>query len=240
MLARKEEILTKLKKYAKENDNTTPGETVFIEYADITIYDRMKYWSNYGELVREAGLTPNKFDKTKYKYEQLCKLFIKVMRNKNKWPTRGDLDVLHHRDSNFPNSATFYKKLGLSADLAKTIIKFVEDKDGYDDVVSICKSAIEKFGDKEDLSGEDFGYVYLGKRGALYKVGETVDLPRRKVQMETLQPDDFEYLHVIKTDDRKNVEGYWLNRFKKKIVKSEWFKLNSSDIKAFKRWKKIF
>ena len=65
----------------------TPSEKVFYEYAEIGIYDLKRCgYTNYGELVRDVGLPPNKFDKTKYNPDQLRNLFIKVIREERKWP----------------------------------------------------------------------------------------------------------------------------------------------------------
>ena len=78
----KEEIIKELQKYAKENGGKTPSEKVFYENTGVGVWDKMRHWSNYGELVHEAGLTRNKFDKIKYNHEQLCQIFIEVIREK--------------------------------------------------------------------------------------------------------------------------------------------------------------
>lgn len=59
----KEEIIKELQKCAKENSGKTPSEKMFHENTSVGKYDRMMHWPNYGELVREAELFPNKFDK---------------------------------------------------------------------------------------------------------------------------------------------------------------------------------
>ncbi len=244
----KEETLKTFKKYAKEIGKT-PSEKKLYKDTSVTIWDRMKYWSNYGELVREAGLTPNIFDKTKYSQVQLCEIFIKVIREKNKWPTRGELDVKHYNDSIFPSSSTFYNKLGLTGELAQTILKYVDDKRGYDDIVKICNLALkkyEKYNDSSKTLATSEGFVYLGKQHGVYKIGETNDLNRRREELSTQASEPMVYLHDIKTDDRYGVEKYWHNRFKSKkkkkgkTLRGEWFNLCSSDVKAFKRWRKIF
>ena len=133
----------------------------------------MRFWPNYGELVSEAGLTPNEFDKTKYNHDQLCRLFIRVVREEKKvnGQQRGILDVKHHADHSFPDSSTFYKKLGLTTELAKTISKFVEEKRGYKDIVDICSSVIKEYEDSSysPENGVVPGYVYLGKQNGKYK-----------------------------------------------------------------------
>src|SRR3989338_3259740 len=238
----KQEIIKELQKFAKENGGKTPGEKVLFENTDIKIMDRRRYWPNYGELVLEARLTPNKFDKTKYSHAQLCNMFIKVIREKGKWPTKGILDVKHHNDPNFPDSATFYNKLGLISKLAKTILEYVGNKRRYKDIIDICNSIIEKFdkdAPQESLSiGNvgNVGYVYLLqsklRNATAYKIGKTYDLENRIIQLN--QPSNEQYIiWKIETDDPTGVESYWHHRFESKHLypqkaKSEWFSLTKS------------
>ena len=236
----KEDIIKELKKCFKENGNKTPSEKIFYETTEVKITDRRKFWPNYGELVREAGLTPNKFDKTKYTSKQLCKMFVGIMRDKHTWPTRGLLDVKHNEDLNFPDSSTFYNKLGLAKKLAGTILDFVGDKRGYDDVIKICNLAREKFKANDKEVGEDLitGFVYLGKQHGRYKIGKTKNLYRRREDITLMGSEEFDLLHWIETDDMGGIEAYWHTRFKQKWIRGEWFKLSPSDIKVFKRWPK--
>lgn len=237
----REEIINELKKWAIENGGKTPGEKVFYETTEVGITDRRKFWANYGELVSEAGLTPNQFDKTKYSREQLCKLFIGVMRDKHKWPTRGILEVTHHNNPSFPNHVTFYKNLGLTRKLAGAILEFISDNDEYNDVAEICKSELEKYKYKSsDENNSSYGFVYLGKQHGRYKIGKTTDLNRRREDISLMGPEPMVYIHEIKTDDMNGLEAYWHKRFESKRQRGEWFKLNSSDVKAFKRWIRIF
>lgn len=245
----KEEIINELQKYAREIGKT-PGEKNFYENTRIGIMNRRRYWSNYGELVTEAGLTPNKFDKTKYSHKDLCKFFIKVIREEGKWPTKDKLNIKHYNDPNFPESGTFYDKLGLvnTGELAETILKYIENKRGYKDINDICEPFLKETAKQEESSFTDKGYVYLLKsklRNAVaYKIGRTKDIENRKKQLR--QPSNIEeMLHYVETDDSVGVEKYWHNRFASKRLypdkpKDEWFKLTSSDIKVFKRWRKIF
>ena len=192
--------------------------------------------------MSEAGLIPNKFDNTKYSKEQLCEMFIGVIREKKKWPTRGILDVKHLSVSNFPDSSTFYNKLGLTRNLAETILDFIEDKQGYSDVANVCNSAFEEFEDRDEPpedGGIISGFVYLGKQHGDYKIGKAKNANRRRDDITLLGSEPFELIHEIKTDDMNGVEKYWHNRFKSKLKRGEWFNLSASDIKAFKRWKKI-
>lgn len=242
----KKEIIEKIRECTKEFGGKTPGETTFYEYAEVGIYDlRRLGWSNYGELVHEAGLTPNKFDNTKYKHKQLCKLFVRVISERGKWPTRGDLDVKHFKDSSFPDSATFYRKLGRTGDLAQTILDYIKNQKGkgYDEVIAICDSILGKYRGKNETDKDNHvekGFVYLGLQAGKYKIGFAKDLDRRREDITLLGPAPMVWIHTIETDDMKGVEKYWHNRFESKWLRGEWYKLNPSDVKAFKRWKKIF
>ncbi len=246
---KKKDIIKKLQEWSAEHGGKTPGESRFFEDTEVGITDRSKYWINWGELVKDAGLTPNKFDKTKYTEDQLCELFIETIRENGKWPTRGILHVKHHSKPSFPDSATFYYKLGLTENLAKKIIVFTKNKKNYKDVIDICNSVVERYGKEKNQSENldktsNHGWVYLlkttfrGKDG--YKIGNTNDLKRREKELN--QPsNDQSILHAIETDDPFGVEKYWHTRFESKLYKNnEWFLLNRSDIRAFKRWKRIF
>lgn len=240
----KEEIIKEIQKWAKENGGRTPSAIKFEEITGIGPYELPKYsWSNYGELVLEAGLTPNLFDKTKYSHQDLCKMFVRVIREKGKWPTRAVLEIKHSHDSKFPASATFYKKLGQTRDLAQTILEYVKDKQGYKDVVNICIPVLEKYKNESDTSEDDkveSGFVYLGLQHGDYKIGYTKDLNRRREDITLLGSGPMVWIYEIETDDMRGVERYWHNRFKSKWTRGEWYKLNPSDVKAFKRWKRIF
>lgn len=183
----------------------------------------------------------------------MCEFFIEAIREKGRWPTRGELKVKHHKDSNFPDASTIYKKLGLvlTGDLAANLLEYVKGKRKYKDVVIICNSFLETVSKNAaiDNSPEKYsiGYVYLLKsrlgNAIAYKIGKTSE-PERRV-LELNQPSNEQTLEwKIETDDPSGIEEYWHKRFESKRLypsrpKNEWFKLKPSDVKAFKRWKKI-
>ena len=237
----KEQILNEVRRYSKKNGGKTPSEKKLFENTEVGIYDRMRYWPNYGSLIKDAGLKPNKFDKTKYNHNQLCEIFIEVIRENSKWPTRCFLDVKHHNEPSFPDSSTFYNKLGLTKELAKTIIDFTEDKKNYDDIIKICNSIINKYSERDkNVKDENLanGFVYLGKQHGVYKIGKINDTKRRRDDITLLGSEPFKLIHEIKTDDMNGIEKYWHNRFKSKHKRGEWFNLSRADVSAFKHWKK--
>ena len=236
----KDEIVKALQDLTTENAGNTPSEEKFYDNTEVKITDRRKYWTNYGELVVEAGLTPNKFDKTKFSHNELCEIFIKAIRENGRWPTRGVLDVKHHNNADFPDSSTFYKKLGLTGELARTILKFINNKPEFEDISQICNDVVEKYKDKPALENTiaTKGCVYLIKQLRQYKIGETDDVDRRLFEL-TKGPERPELIHAIETDDRKGVERYWHKRFETKRGRGEWFKLDTADVRAFRRTKNI-
>lgn len=245
----REEIIELIKKWSVDHEGRTPAERVFREDTGIPLNTLQKHgWASYGELCDDAGLSRNKFDKTKYQNDELCESFIVAIRDKNKWPTRGELEVRQKKDKTFPGSSTYYKKLGLvnTGALPKTILEYINGKSGYEDIEVICNTMLEKIPAEAEFSGdqkEDKGWVYLYRLGTLnrYKVGKTNNLLRRGREIAATLPEKTILIHSIPTNDISGVEVYWLTRFRKTAteLENEWFMLSNSNIKEFKAWKKI-
>jgi hypothetical protein len=239
----KEEIINEVRKWSEENGGRTPSEKIIREELKIPKWDWITYWTKVTDFQRDAGLTPHIFDNTKYTKSDLCNLFVKLIREIGKWPGRDQLDYKRRQDPKFPASVTFYKQLGLTGDLAQSILEYIKDKKDHEDIVSICRIIIEKYKNKSESSENsdiEKGYVYLGLQHGDYKIGHTKDLNRRREDITLLGSEPIKWVHDIETDDMKGVEEYWHKRFESKLLRGEWYKLNPSDIKAFKRWKKIF
>ena len=246
----KEEVIKELQKIAKENRGHTPSQIVFREKTGFGQHDLHKYsWTNYGDLCEEAGLSRNIFDKTKFDRKDLCRIFIKIIREKEKWPRRADLDIKHLNDPKFPASVTFYKQLGLvkTGDLSRSILEYVKDKQGYKDVINICNLELEKRKDSDEPEGVGseqitHGWVYLIKHGSRneYRIGSTTNPMRRLGENRIELPEGAEPIHSIETTDETGVEAYWLNRFKPKRMNGDWFNLSRADVKEFKRWRNIY
>ena len=238
------EVIRELQGFAKEIGRT-PSAKEFAEQTGIGQYKLPKYgFENYGQLVKVAGLPPNTFDKTKYDdKDKLCEMVIKIIREKKKWPSRSMLEIKHYENpDNFPAYVTFVNQLGLAGIMAQKVLEYAIDNRVSDDIISICKSARKNFEGNEEIPesvGITRGEVYLGRQHGNYKIGKARNTDRRREDITLLGAEPFEVIHKITTDDIDGVEEYWHARFASKRLRGEWFKLSLSDVKAFKRWKRI-
>ncbi len=238
----KEDILQEIRKTTKQNLGVPLGRGRFENETGIKPYDWGKYWARFGDAQREAGFTPNQL-MSAYSEEFLINKMIGLMQKLGKFPTFGELRIEKNNDPGFPNSKSFFETKHQKQKLARKIIEFCSEKDRYDDIISFClpiteESTLEKDIDK-DNSVYEVGEVYLFKSGRYYKIGKTIDAVRRGAEIRIQLPEKMDLIHSIKTDDPSGIEAYWHRRFELKRKNGEWFDLNPSDIKAFRRWRRI-
>jgi hypothetical protein len=96
--------------------------------------------------------------------------------------------------------------------------------------------------DEADSVPAAVGYVYLLKHGTRreYKIGRTNNALRREGELGIQLPEKLQPVHYIKTDDPAGVESYWHTRFARKRKEGEWFALTAHDVRALKRWRRIY
>lgn len=236
----KQDILKAIQQAAKENGGVPLGRGRFEKETGIKPYDWGKYWAKLGDAQREAGFDPNTLNAA-YDTEFILEKYVALIKELGHFPTSGDLLVKSNSDSAFPSANTM-RKIGNKQEIAQKILEFATRK-GYSDMVALCEEVIKTR--KEDSMAENLdvrlniGAVYLFKHGKYYKIGKTNDTVRRGNELKIQLPENLDLIHEIKTDDPNGIEAYWHRRFDSKRMNGEWFDLNSSDIKAFKRWRKI-
>ncbi len=236
----KEDILKEIRRTANENGSIPLGRDRFTKETAITEYEIQKYWPRITDAQREAGFTPNTRN-IAFNDEFIFEKYISLIRQLGKIPVRGDLRVKRNGDSKFPTDGVF-GRFGTKNQLVTKILKYAESKK-YDDITTICKNFLDELENQEEpdelLESQTIGSVYLFKSGRYYKIGRTNDIGRRHHEITIQLPDGLELIHEIKTDDPSGIEAYWHRRFESKRKNGEWFDLNSSDVKVFRRWRKI-
>jgi len=235
----KEDIIKEIRRTAKENGGVPLGRDRFIKETGITEWEFNKYWPKYSNALKEAGLEPNTLQ-TAFNDEYVFDKYISLIREIGKIPVRGDLRVKRRNDSNFPNDGVF-GRFGGKNQLIQKVLSYAEKK-GLNDIVELCKTELELevyIKPQDNLNTYTMGSVYLAKSGRYYKIGRTNSMGRRHHEITIQLPENLELIHEIKTDDPSGIEAYWHKRFEEKHKNGEWFALSTSDVKTFKRWRKI-
>lgn len=236
----KQQILEEIKRTARENGGVPVGRERFGKETGITQYECNKHWSTFGDAQREAGFAPNTFLKAGHEETFLLESLVALMRDLGRFPTGADLILRRNKDSKFPDPTSIHRRLGNKKDLATKLSDYAGQK-GYSDIVEMCNSVVGISLESKDSDNRDIGIgeVYLFKSGRYYKIGKTNDTVRRGNELRVQLAEVPNLIHSIRTDDPSGVEAYWHKRFEAKRMNGEWFNLNSADIKAFRRWRRI-
>ena len=237
----KQHILNEIRRTAEENNGIPLGQKRFTDETWIKTYDWMKFWSKFSDPVMEAWYKANSLNEA-FSDDYIIQKYIKLIQELGHFPSTWELHVKSNTDPEFPSKNTM-RKIGAKKDTAIKIRDYAENK-CYHDIVKICEDVIwksnhEKKNDNIWNGKVNIGEVYLFKSGRYYKIGKSNDTVRRGKELRIQLPEECILIHSIFTDDPSGIEAYWHRRFDSKRMQGEWFDLNSSDIKAFKRWKKI-
>lgn len=244
---KKERILSEIKRTAKENGGVPLGIDRFREETGIEKKDWYGIiWTKWSDAQKEAGFEPNQFSLPAFDEEWMIKKIIDYTRELGNFPTKPELKIKRRSDKNFPNITTIRNRLGNKPELVSRILNYCTSQGNCQDIIDIClplkdsfQSEVEK---QEEPDSHKVGYVYLIKHGNRneYKIGKTYNLIRREGEIRLELPEEITPIHTIETDDPSGIERYWHNRFADKRKEGEWFRLNTSDVRAFKKWKKIY
>jgi hypothetical protein len=241
----RDEILVEIRRTANENGGIPLGRARFEHATGIGEHDWGKFWPRFGDAQRDAGFAANQLQAA-YSTDYLMTKVIELIRKLGTFPTQGDMRVARHSDRSFPGYAAI-RRLGDKRQLASHIIDYCGEKPEYRDVVAICAplasptKPINDDGETSEHRDTKYGFVYLirGHPGEC-KIGRTNLVDRRVSELGATFPIEQQLIYEIKTDDPSGVEAYWHKRFENKRMRGEWFRLKPSDVKSFKRWKRIF
>lgn len=241
----REEILSEIRRTAEANGGRPLGRTRFEDETGITPWNWGRFWSRFGDAQREAGFEPNELNPA-FSPDHLIERYIEVVRDLGKVPTAAELRVRRSHDPGFPDPKTF-TKLGTKSERIDKVLAYCGDRPEYADVAELFAPLARPTDSARDQppgvddSETRAGFVYLikGHRGE-YKLGHTSVVDRRLSELATGSSAELEVVHEIKTDDPLGVEAYWHRRFAKTRIRNEWFKLTAADVRAFKRWRRIY
>lgn len=238
-------IIAEIRRTAQENGGQPLGANRFSGETGISSnFWEGKFWVCYGDALKEAGYPPNEF---RFAYDEnlLINKLIDLIRELGHFPARRELKLKSHSDPGFPSPSPFRRLGGTKAALAGRVLRHCEQQPspGHEDVIAICEPICAETNAeepnnrvrKQDLS--QMGFVYLMKFQRHYKIGRTNAAGRRERELAIQLPDKTKMVHSIKTDDPVGIERYWHQRFESKRGNGEWFKLDRTDVAAFKQRK---
>jgi hypothetical protein len=241
----KAHILEEIKRTAADNGNVPLGIDRFFRETGIKVADwNGKYWSRWGDAVREAGFTPNQFVDA-YPSELLLTRLADLCRELGRFPVVPEMRIKRRSDLAFPNDKVFFNRFGAREKVIAALATFCEQRPEYADVAAMCAQASQN--DSSDLDAtdaqpaddvvSDLGFVYLLRSGKFYKIGRTNAVGRRERELAIQLPEKCSVVHSIKTDDPAGIEDYWHRRFESRRMNGEWFQLSAEDVAAFRRRK---
>jgi len=239
----KAKILETIRRLAAANGGKAPGSQRFESETGLGKAEWYpKYWLRWGDAIREAGCEPNSLS-TSFSEEFLIQKYVDLTRELARFPIEGDLMVKRRGDRTFPNRDAF-SRLGNKSERTAKILAYCRTHDEFKDAIPLVAAAVVAQSPDEDGASDDTptGYVYLFRHGSRreYKIGRTNNPMRREGEVGVELPQTLDPIHVIETDDPAGIETYWHRRFSEKRLKNEWFALTAADVRAFKRWKRIF
>lgn len=242
----KDEILHEIRTAAESNGGKPLGRNRFLRLTGITNYEIGKYGARWSDALRDAGFEPNTMN-VAHDDDFLMEKFVALTRKLGHVPTAAEMRLERSSsDPSFPN-AKVYDRLGSKNDRIGKALSYCRERSGYEDVATILEAAYTRPSEPSDYRHESvaespaYGFVYLVKgHPGEYKIGRTNIVDRRLSELGTTFPVEQTLVHEIKSDDPVGVEAYWHARFADKRMRGEWFKLSATDVKAFRRWRRIF
>jgi len=200
-------------------------------------------WLRWGDALAEAGYTPNQLQR-KASDEFLIEKYIGLVRDLGRFPLDGEVRRRNREDRSFPAHSTF-SRFGGKEKLLEAVAAYCRKRTGFEDVLALygehqSKSAETGVAVREATTKIATEFVHLMRSGSHYKIGRTNSLGRRGSELAIKIPVPPKTIHSIETDDGIGIEAYWHKWFADKRGEGEWFLLTPEDVRAFKRWKRIF
>lgn len=232
----RETIINEIKRLASENGGKPPGRRYFATETGIGDSEWYgKIWSRWNEAVEEAGFEPNNRAE-KHPTETVLENYATICRHFGRPPTNPEIRIYAREHDDFIGIDTFRRHFGNKAGIIAAARAWAEQNDDVE-LIALLPEPENETDLIESSQCKTDGFVYLLKSGKYFKIGHSANLEKRLNQITVALPEKVNLVHAIRTDDPPGIEGYWHRRFADKRANGEWFALNASDVRAFKRRK---
>ncbi len=126
----RQHILDEIHRTAKTNGGVPLGKARFEQETGIRYYDWWgKYWSRWGDAVREAGFAANTLQDA-FDDDEVIEKLIGLIRELGHFPVTGELRVKKHNDSSFPNHKVFAAHFGSRVRLRAVVVEYCRSHAG--------------------------------------------------------------------------------------------------------------
>ena len=230
-------ILSEIQRLASANGGKAPGFRLFTSETGISQGQWYGiHWAKWSDALTDAGFGPNE-KQGKFDSETVLKKVGAFALDLGSIPTNPEMKIRRRADASFPNPKTVASHFGSKSELVLALQKLGERDVAFRPLLEMIPAAITEMPNSHASHRKSDGWVYLLKSGVNFKIGRGEQLERRVKQIATAMPDATVLAHAIQTDDPVGIEAYWHRRFADKRLNGEWFKLDPSDVAAFKRRK---
>ena len=243
----KEYIIGELLRVTQANEGNTVGRASFENGTGIRDYEWGRFWAKWNDLVRDAGLTPNKFE-TRLDNAFVLEKVALLAKRLGHFPSQAEMRLERIRDASFPSDRPL-RRFGGKSDLLKAVATLCNERAELADllesitILSDLKMPKRRLAENNSKTSEAAGYVYLVRSDDVFKIGLSTAPYRRVAEITNQSARGAELIHLIATDDPSGIEQYWHRRFAQKRIagtnkqSGEWFELSADDVKAFRRRK---
>jgi len=235
-MANKDEILGHIRDLAAKNGGTAPGRRAF-ETSTGLGQDawRGKYWSDWGDAVREAGLTANE-KTTALDRDYVMSHYLLASRQRGRPATMPDLRIYAKSTVGAPGHNAFARQYAGLNGLRLVAKEFIKANDGWADLAELFADVLPEPEGTGQKSVAKEGWIYLlGDQRGSYKIERRDDVEGDGKPIAVAKQEKLNIEHLIRTDDPVGIEAYWHNRFADRRANGAWFKLTPDDIRAFKK-----
>ena len=233
----REGIVAQIRELAAQNGGKPLGRARFESETGVRESDWLgRFWTSWGEAIREAGFEPNEMQGKVLSDEELLAHWAALARRLGHPPTAPELRLHRRANSDFPSWNTFSNRLGSKNQIIARLLG--SDDEELREVLGTGSLEAPLGADDDPLNYPRIeGYVYLMRSGRYHKIGRANHVGRRHYEVGLQLPEGLTVVHVIATDDPVGIERYWHARFGDRRANGEWFKLDRADVAAFRRRK---